>query len=139
MRDSDARPRTNAEIKANFAEHLGARIVSATAERVEMEMPVTPILANNNNVLHGGALMGLADHAGGTGALLNIPHDRATTTIESKTNFFRPVRIGDVARATSVPLHRGTTTQVWQTSISRGDGKLVAIITQTQMVFEWKA
>ena len=120
-----------------FARHLGARLVLATAERVEFEMEVTPLLSNNNGVLHGGAIMGLADHAGGTGTYLHLPKGKATTTLESKTNFLRPVRLGDTARAVSVPLHLGRTTQVWQTTITRGDGKTAAIITQTQMIIDW--
>lgn len=138
MQDEDDRPRTADEIRAAFAGHLGVRLVTATPERVEIDMPVTEALANNNNVLHGGAIMGLADHAGGTAAFLNIPRNRATTTIESKTNFMRPVRVGDVARATATALHLGRTTQVWQTVVTRGDGKVAAIVTQTQMVFDWK-
>lgn len=138
MRDQHKQTRTIAEIRSDFAGHLGARLVSATPERVEFEMPVTQDLANNNNVLHGGAIMGLADNAGGTATLLNIPRDRATTTIESKTNFLRPIRVGDLARAVSEPLHRGRTTQVWQTTVTRGDGQVAAIVTQTQLVFEWQ-
>ena len=74
-----------------------------------------------------------------TGAtILNLPSGKSTTTLESKTNFLRPIRIGDVARAICEPLHRGRTTQIWHTRILRGDGKLAAIVTQTQIVLEWK-
>ncbi|MFV0382469.1 PaaI family thioesterase [Paracoccus sp. (in: a-proteobacteria)] len=121
-----------------FALHLGARLISASAERVEMEMPVTPVLANRNGVLHGGAIMGLADNVGGTATSLNLPQGMTTTTMESKTNFLRPIRIGDTARAICTPLHRGRTTQIWQTTVLRGDGKVAAIVTQTQLVLEWK-
>lgn len=137
MRDQDGRARSIDEIGSDFAQHLGARLVRSGPDEVIFDMPVTQALANTNNVLHGGAIMGLADNAGGTGTLLNIPRARATTTIESKTNFLRPVRVGDVARATATPLHRGTRTQVWQTVVTRGDGKVAAIVTQTQMVMEW--
>ncbi|MBU3031206.1 PaaI family thioesterase [Paracoccus marinaquae] len=138
MNDKAQHPRRGAEDQPEFALHLGARLIAATPERVEFEMPVTPLLANRNGVLHGGAIMGLADNAGGTATFLNLPEDRATTTVESKTNFLRPIRIGDTARAVSEPLHRGRTTQIWQTTIYRGDGKVAAIVTQTQLVLEWK-
>ncbi|HHX91037.1 MAG TPA: PaaI family thioesterase [Paracoccus sp.] len=117
-----------------FAQTLGIRVVSARADRVEAELPVTPALANRNGVLHGGALMALADNMGGTATFLNLGPDQGTTTIESKTNFFRPVTLGDTARAVTVPLHRGRRTMVWQTTISGSDGKLAALVTQTQMV-----
>jgi len=117
-----------------FAETLGVRIISASPDRVEAEMPVTPALANRNGVLHGGAIMALADNMGGTATFLNLGADQGTTTMESKTNFFRPVELGDTARALTVPLHRGRRTMVWQTTISRGDGKMAALVTQTQMV-----
>lgn len=139
MRDQDEPTRTAAEIGSDFGVHLGARLVSAAKDRVEFEMPVAQSLANNNGVLHGGAIMGLADNCGGFATLMNIPAAKATTTIESKTNFLRPIRVGDVARAVATPLHLGGKTQIWQTTVTRGDGKVAAIVTQTQMVFEWNA
>lgn len=117
-----------------FARLLGIRIVSATPEEVIAEIEVTPDLANRNGVLHGGALMGLADNMGGTAAFLNLAAGQGTTTVESKTNFMRAVPVGDIARASCVCLHKGRKTMVWQTSITRGDGKLAAIVTQTQLV-----
>lgn len=117
-----------------FAETLGLRIVSASADRVEAEMPVTQALANRNGMLHGGAIMALADNMGGTATFLNLGPGQGTTTMESKTNFFRPVALGDTARAVTVPLHRGRRTMVWQTTISGSDGKMAALVTQTQMV-----
>jgi 1,4-dihydroxy-2-naphthoyl-CoA hydrolase len=117
-----------------FAEHLGMRILSATADQVVGEMTASPELINRNGVLHGGAIMALADNLGGTGAFVNLAKDQGTTTIESKTNFFRAIPAGDVVRAVSVPLHRGRKTMVWQTSLYRSDGKLAALVTQTQMV-----
>ncbi|BCH31059.1 phenylacetic acid degradation protein [Mesorhizobium sp. L-8-10] len=117
-----------------FSQLLGLRIVSATPDEVIAEFEATPGLGNRNGVLHGGALMGVADNIGGTGAFLNLAPGEGTTTVESKTNFFRAVPIGDTARATSICLHKGRKTLVWQTSITRGDGKLAAIVTQTQLV-----
>ncbi|WP_347138057.1 PaaI family thioesterase [Paracoccus sp. SSK6] len=136
--NDDQRLQQVADNQPDFAIHIGARLVSARPERVEFDMPVTQALANRNGVLHGGAIMGLADTAGGTGTFLNLPDGKSTTTLESKTNFLRPIRLGDVARATALPLHIGRTMQVWQTTITRGDGKVAAIVTQTQMVIDWK-
>lgn len=137
MQDFETRLHAVAEDQPDFARHLGARLVESTPERVVFEMPVTQDLANRNGVLHGGAIMGLADNAGGTATFLNLPEGLSTTTVESKTNFLRPVRIGDTARAVCEPLHRGRTTQVWQTTVTRGDGKVAAIVTQTQLVLDW--
>ncbi len=119
-----------------FAQLLGMRITLATPDRVEAEMPVTAALINRNGVLHGGAVMALADNVGGTAAFLNLAIEDGTTTMESKTNFFRSIALGDTARAVSVPLHRGRTTMVWQTSILRDDGKLAAMVIQTQMILK---
>lgn len=127
-----------AENQPEFANHLGVRLISASPDKVVMEMEVTPALANRNGVLHGGAIMSIADNAGGTATFLNIPDGKSTTTLDSKTNFLRPIRIGDVARATCEPLHRGRTIQVWQTTVTRGDGQVAAIVVQTQMVLDWK-
>ena len=84
-------------------------------------------------VMHGGALMSLADSVGAVCAFLNLPPGAATTTIESKTNFFRAVRSGS-ARATATPLHTGRTVIVVQTDIRDDAGKRVALVTQTQAV-----
>ena len=134
----DERLQRVAEAQPEFAQHIGATLIEATPERVIFDMPVTEVLANRNGVLHGGAIMGLADNAGGTATFLNLPEGRSTTTLESKTNFMRPIRIGDVARATSEPLHIGKTIQIWQTTITRSDGKVAAVVTQTQMVLDWQ-
>lgn len=115
-----------------FARLLGLKIVSATAEKVVAEMIATPELINRNGVLHGGALMGLADNIGGTLAFLYLEEGQTTTTMESKTNFFRAVPAGDLVRAEAVPLHTGRKTVVVQTSLYRSDGKLAAMVTQTQ-------
>ncbi len=117
-----------------LAQLMGMKITHVSPERVTAEMPVTIELSNRNNVLHGGALMALADNLGGNAALANLPPGASTATIESKTNFFAAIPVGDVARAECTPLHKGRTTTVWQTRITRGDGKLAAIVTQTQLV-----
>jgi uncharacterized protein (TIGR00369 family) len=117
-----------------FAEWLGVRIVSATPDEVVAEIEASEALGNRNGVLHGGAILGFADNLGGTATFLNLKPGETTTTIESKTNFLRSVPIGDRVRATSTAIHKGRRTMVWQTKITRGDGKLVALVTQTQMI-----
>jgi 1,4-dihydroxy-2-naphthoyl-CoA hydrolase len=120
-----------------FAGFMGMMITHVSPERVLAEMPVTEQLSNRNGVLHGGALMALADNLGGTAACANLPASGGSTaTIESKTNFFAPIPVGEVAYAECTPLHRGRTTTVWQTRITRSDGKLAAIVTQTQLMMQ---
>jgi len=87
-------------------------------------------------VLHGGAIMAFADTLGGVGTMLNLPEGAGTTTIESKTNFIAAAPIGTRVRAEATPLHRGRRTMVWQTRISTAEGRLVALVTQTQLVLE---
>src|SRR5579871_6598607 len=103
-----------------FAHLLGMRITHLTAERVEAELPVREDLTNGLGILHGGAIMALADTLGGTATVVNLPDGTQTTTIESKTNFFAAIPVGDTARAECTPLHRGRTTMVWQTKVTRG-------------------
>ncbi len=124
----------DAELQPPYADFLGIKITSLSAERVTAELVVRPELNNRFGIMHGGAIMGFADNLGGTAATANLPEGAQTTTIESKTNFFGAIPIGDVAKAECTPLHRGRTTMVWQTRITRGDGKLAAIVTQTQLV-----
>ncbi len=125
--------RAVAERQPPFARTLGFRLVRHSREEVVAELDVVPELGNRNGVLHGGAIMAFADNLGGTAASLNLPAGAATTTVESKSNFFRPVPIGTTVRGTCVPLHRGRTTSVWQTSVHDGEGRLAAVVTQTQL------
>jgi len=117
-----------------FANLIGLRVTAAAPDRVEAEIDVTENLGNRAGVMHGGAVMAMADNLGGLATTLNLSDGFTTTTIESKTNFMRAVPVGGLARAVCVPLHRGRTTMVWQTTISRPDGKVAAIVTQTQLV-----
>ena len=78
--------------------------------------------------------MAMADSLGGTAASANLKDGQSTTTIESKTNFFAAIPVGETARAECTPLHRGRTTMVWQTKITRNDGRLCALVIQTQIV-----
>jgi uncharacterized protein (TIGR00369 family) len=89
-------------------------------------------------VLHGGAYMAFADTIGAVATVANLKEGESTTTIESKTNFFAAIPLGDTARAECTPLHKGRSTMVWQTRITRGDGRLCAVVTQTQMVLKAK-
>jgi 1,4-dihydroxy-2-naphthoyl-CoA hydrolase len=117
-----------------FAKLMGLKITEITPERVTAELKVREELCTRPAVLHGGAIMAFADTIGAYATVANLPPDAGTTTIESKTNFFAAVPLGDTAKAECVPLHRGRTTMVWQTRISRGDGRLAAVVTQTQLV-----
>lgn len=112
---------------------LGMRIVSITKKRVLAEMRIKPIHINRSKRVNGGALMAFADVMGAAGTVANLPRGHRTGTLESKTNFFRAGQ-GPVMKAVSIPLHIGRTTMVWQTTIRNHDGKVAAIVTQTQIV-----
>ena len=117
-----------------FAGFLGLKITSIAPERVTGELKARDDFNNRFGIMHGGAIMALADNLGGTATTANLKPGQSTTTIESKTNFFAAVPIGDIAYGECTPLHRGRTTMVWQTRITRSDGRLCALVTQTQMV-----
>ena len=123
-----------ADLQPPFASFMGMKITHISKDKVEAELLVRAELENRFGVLHGGAVMALADNLGGTATMANLPPGARTATIESKTNFFAPIPIGDTAHAECTPLHRGKSTMVWQTRITRNDGKLCAIVTQTQIV-----
>jgi uncharacterized protein (TIGR00369 family) len=128
-----------ARLQPAFADFLGLKITSLSRERVTAELVAREELNNRHGVMHGGAIMALADNLGGTCATANLKLGQGTTTIESKTNFFAAIPIGDTATAECVPLHRGRTTMVFQTRVTRSDGKLCALVMQTQMVLDKKA
>jgi uncharacterized protein (TIGR00369 family) len=113
---------------------LGMKLIYCAEERVEAVLEARPEVSNRAGVMHGGAIMALADTLGGAGTIANLPEGASTVTIESKTNFFAAIPVGDTARAECTPLHRGRTTMVWQTKVTRGDGRLAAIVVQTQLV-----
>jgi uncharacterized protein (TIGR00369 family) len=118
-----------------FTKLLGVNVLHRSPERSEAELIVREELCNRRGVLHGGAVMALGDTLGGMTAIMSLPDGGRTATIESKTNFFAAVPKGDTAHALCIPLHRGRTTMVLETRITRGDGKLAAIVTQTQLIF----
>jgi 1,4-dihydroxy-2-naphthoyl-CoA hydrolase len=117
-----------------FADYLGIKVTHISKERVTGELPVRAELATMPDIMHGGAIMAFADNIGAVATVANLPPDASTTTLESKTNFFAAIPVGDTARAECTPLHRGRTTMVWQTRITRNDGRLCAMVTQTQLV-----
>jgi uncharacterized protein (TIGR00369 family) len=121
-------------VQPPFAELMGMKVMQVSRDKVVAELFVRDELENRMGVLHGGAIMAFADNLGGTATIANLPPGARTATIESKTNFFAPIPIGDTAHAECTPLHRGRTTMVWQTRITRNDGRLCAIVTQTQIV-----
>ena len=122
------------EKKLPFAQLLGIRYTAASPERVVAEMPVRADLCTTPAVAHGGAIMAFADTLGAAGTILNLPAGAGTTTIESKTNFIAAAPLGSILIGESTPVHRGRRTMVWQTRIATAEGKLVALVTQTQLV-----
>jgi 1,4-dihydroxy-2-naphthoyl-CoA hydrolase len=120
-----------------FSVACGVELDAAGPEEVRGHMDWKEDRCTVGGMLHGGALMTLADSLGGVCAFLNLPEGAGTSTIESKTNFMRAVRSG-AAHATTRPLHVGRQTIVLQTEIRDDAGKLVAHVTQTQAVLQPK-
>jgi uncharacterized protein (TIGR00369 family) len=132
--DTDVDLTAVAHASMPLTETLGIDVVTATPEEVHMRLAHEDRLCTAGGILHGGALMALADSAGAYCAFLNLPDGATgTATIESKTNFFRAVRDGHVD-AISRPLHSGRTTIVVETDLRDAAGKHVARVTQTQAV-----
>jgi uncharacterized protein (TIGR00369 family) len=129
----DALARIKAEMLP-FATLLGIEFTSAAPDRVTAEMVVRDDLCTRPAILHGGAVMAFADTLGATGTILNLPEATGTATLESKTNFIAGAPIGTRVVGEATPIHRGRTTQVWQTRVTTAEGRLVAVVTQTQMV-----
>jgi 1,4-dihydroxy-2-naphthoyl-CoA hydrolase len=125
-------------MQGGMARALGMRLVSLTKKQVVAEMDVTPLHLNRSGRVSGGAIMAFADVVGATGAVFNLPPGHRSGTIESKSNFFAAGK-GPVLKAVSIPLHFGRTTTVWQTTVKNADGKVAAIVTQTQIVIPRKS
>jgi uncharacterized protein (TIGR00369 family) len=118
-----------------LARLLGIVIREAGQNRVVAEMEIREDICTLGKRVHGGALMALADTAAATGTIVGLPPGAAgTTTIESKTNFLGGAEAGTRLIATATPLHRGRTTQVWQTRVETESGRLIAVVSQTQMI-----
>lgn len=117
-----------------LAKLLGIHFTTAGLECVTAELHIRPELCTRVETAHGGTFMAFADTLGATGTMLNLPEGAVTTTIESKTNFLAAVPMGTKMIGEATPVHRGRTTQIWQTRITSETGKLAALVTQTQLV-----
>jgi len=117
-----------------FAKLLGITFTRAEPDRVTAELLVRDELCTRPAIMHGGCIMAFADTLGAAGTIVNLPAGAGTTTIESKTNFLGPAPVGGKVIGEATPVHRGRRTQVWQTRITTEAGKLVALVTQTQLV-----
>ncbi|MDM0024162.1 PaaI family thioesterase [Variovorax saccharolyticus] len=115
---------------------MGVRLVTLEPERVVAELPVRADLCTAGGILHGGAYMAFADTLGAVGTLINLPQGKRTTTTDSSTKFIGGARVDTTVVGESVALHRGRTTMVWQTTIRTAEGKLCAVVTQTQLVMD---
>ena len=131
MHDIDA---LQALLEPLFPGLMGVRLTTVAADRVVAEMPVRPDLCTAGGILHGGAYMAFADTLGAVGTIVNLAPSTRTTTTDSSTKFIAGARVGTTVTGESIALHRGRTTMVWQTSIRNADGKLCAVVTQTQLV-----
>lgn len=121
-------------IKGLFPDHLGITFLEASPDCIKAELNARDEICTVPGTIHGGALMGFADTLGAVATVLNMDGNGRTTTIESKTNFFRRLDVNGKIFGECTPLHRGRTTMVWQTHITDENDKLAALITQTQIV-----
>ncbi len=119
-----------------FADLMGVEIVEASKTRVVGRLAVREELTTGGHILHGGAYMAFADSLGAIAAYLNLAPGTRTTTLESKTNFVGAARVGETITGEATPLHVGRRSSVWQTRLTNADGRLLAVVTQTQMTLE---
>jgi uncharacterized protein (TIGR00369 family) len=113
---------------------LGMKFLEISEQRVVATLLVRPDLCTSGGILHGGTHMAFADTLGAVGTFVNLPEGKGTTTVESSTKFLGSAKVGTTVTGESTPLHRGRTTMVWQTMIRSEDGRLCAVVTQTQLV-----
>jgi len=125
-----------ARLQGLFPALLGIKFRDAAPERVRANLTVRDDLCTMPGILHGGAIMAFADTLGAVGTVLNLKPGEGTTTIESKTNFLSAGKGGTTVEGECTLLHRGRRTMVWQTRVTAPDGKLIAVVTQTQAVLE---
>jgi uncharacterized protein (TIGR00369 family) len=133
---SDAAAKLTGSLSSFFPGTLGIRFVEVTPERVRATLRVEDRLCTVPGILHGGAIMAFADTLGAVATVQNLQPGDSTTTIESKTNFMAAGRAGSTIEGECTPLHRGRRTMVWQTRVTGPDGKLLALVIQTQAVLE---
>ena len=118
-----------------FTRLMGLEVRSQEKDRIVGRISVREDLCTTGRIMHGGAVMAMADALGAIGAYLNIPEGaKATTTIESKTNFMRAAPLDSIVTGECTPLHVGRRTSVWQTTLRNEEHKTIAVVTQTQMV-----
>lgn len=125
-----------ARLDGLFPDLMGVRLLALGPARVLAQMPVRADLCTAGGILHGGAHMAFADTLGAVGTLVNLPVGKWTTTTDSSTKFIAAAPVGSTLTGECIALHRGRTTMVWQTSVRRADGKLCAVVTQTQLVID---
>jgi 1,4-dihydroxy-2-naphthoyl-CoA hydrolase len=113
---------------------MGVKLVSVSEDKVVAEMKVRSDLCTTGGICHGGAYMAFGDTLGAVGTFMSLPKGARTTTTDSSTKFIAGSKEGSVITGESVAMHRGRTTHVWQTTIRREDGKLCAVVTQTQLI-----
>jgi uncharacterized protein (TIGR00369 family) len=120
--------------EGTFPGLLGIELSEVSPERVIGSLLVRPDMCTLGQFAHGGAIMGLADTLGAVATFINLPEGARTTTIESKTNFLGAAPVGSRLTGESTPIHIGRKTMVWQTQVKSENGKLIALVLQTQMV-----
>lgn len=113
---------------------MGLQLTEVGSDRIVATLQVRPDLCTTGGILHGGAVMAFADTLGAVGTFVNLPEGKGTTTVESSTKFLGAAKAGSTVTGESTPLHKGRTTMVWQTMIRGDNGKLCAVVTQTQLV-----
>ena len=123
-------------IDSMFPGLMGVKITELAEDRVVATMEVRTNLCTGGGILHGGAYMAFADTLGAIGTVVNLTGGKRTTTTDSSTKFIAAARVNTTVTGESIALHRGRTTMVWQTTIRNADGKLCAIVTQTQLVLD---
>lgn len=126
--------KVQALLEDRFPGLMGVAMTEVSQDRVCATLRVRRDLCTGGEILHGGAIMAFADTLGAIGTVVNMPEGARTATIESKTNFIGGATLDSTVTGEATPVHRGRTTQVWQTRITSAEGKLVAVVTQTQIV-----
>ena len=126
----------NALIAPLFPGLMGVRLLETSPKHVRAEMTVRPDLCTAGGIMHGGAYMAFADTLGAVGTVLSLGKGQTTTTTDSSTKFIGGAKVGTVVTGDSVAMHLGRRTHVWQTEVRTAEGKLCAVVTQTQLIME---
>jgi uncharacterized protein (TIGR00369 family) len=130
----DVVERLQALLASGLPGHLGMTLTGARENEVTGELTVAQHLCTVDGVLHGGAIMALADTLGGVGAFLNLPPGARTSTVESKTNFLRAAKLGQKVIGTSRLVNKGRTLMLWQTEVRDSQQRLIALVSQSQII-----